>query len=636
MCGITGVIQIGGKPRPVIAADVLDRMTDVMRHRGPNDRGIYMADGVALGVRRLSIIDLEDGHQPVANESDSIFAVQNGELFNHEQLRKELRQAGHVLRTRCDTEVLPHLYERDGLSCASALNGMFAFAIWDEGRRRALVVRDRLGVKPLYYTQVDDLLIFGSELKSLLASGLVSDELDWEAIDAYLQLGFIPAPRTPFASVGKLLPGCQLVVEEDRLREQRWWTFPAPQQRNGSQSLAENAHDVLELLDDSVRLRLMSDVPVGVMLSGGLDSSLLAALAAKHMREPVKTFSVAFAEDERSSEADDARTVAAAIGSDHHELKLSFADDPVDLEDLLWHMDEPMADLSALGFHALSRLAARHVTVALCGQGPDELYGGYAKHKAAALLRSARLPRWARAGATRSARFGGPRLARMASTAGALTPTERLLAMSRIADDDLRLSLIRGPLAAVDRATTANLISRVAPPKPADALAETLFMDGQLALVDDMLHFTDRTSMAHSLEVRVPYLDYRLVEHSARLPTRHKVRGLTTKLVLRQAARGIVPDRIIDKRKVGFFSQATNAWLSRQLSGALGTYLLDPGARYVDFLDRPTVERLVHAHSTRTEKQGGRLLLAILMLEIWLSSSDRLRPASPAAAAAGA
>ena len=243
MCGITGVIQIGGKPRPVISAAVLDRMTDIMRHRGPNDRGTYMADGVALGVRRLSIVDLEDGHQPVANENDSIFAVQNGELFNHEQLRKELRQAGHVLRTRCDTEVLPHLYERDGLSCAPPLNGMFAFAIWDERRRRALIVRDRLGVKPLYYTRSTTLLIFGSELKSLLASGLVSEQLDWEAIDAYLQLGFIPAPRTPFASVGKLLPGCQLVVEDDRLREERWWAFPPPQPSNARQSLAESAGD---------------------------------------------------------------------------------------------------------------------------------------------------------------------------------------------------------------------------------------------------------------------------------------------------------------------------------------------------------------------------------------------------------
>lgn len=622
MCGITGVVQIRGRPRPVVPTDVLDRMTHVLRHRGPNDRGAYVADGVAFGVRRLSVIDVDGGHQPFANEDATVIAIQNGELFNHEQLRRELRQRGHAFRTRCDTEVLPHLYEQAGLDCASSLNGMFAFAVWDEPRRRALVVRDRLGIKPLYFAEADDLLIFGSELKALLASGLVSEELDWEAIDSYLQLGFIPAPRTPFAAVSKLLPGCRLVVEDGRLRQERWWAFPAPCQR-GARSLAENARDLLELLEDSVRLRLMSDVPLGVMLSGGLDSSLLAALTARNTSEPVQTFSVGFAEDERNSELEDARLVASSIGAEHHEVKLSFADDPVNFEDLLWYLDEPIADLSTLGFHALCRLASRHVTVALCGQGPDELYGGYAKHRAAALLRSANLPNWIRAGIARSAGLGGPRLARVARTAGAATAAERLLAMSRIADADLRRSLVRGPLAAVDRDTAARLVARVSPPDGADPLAETLFMDGQLALVDDMLHFTDRMSMAHSLEVRVPYLDYRLVEQSALIPSTQKVRGLTTKLVLKEAAKGIVPDAIANKRKIGFFSQTTNAWLDRHLAGAMGTYLLDPGARTAAFLDRGGVERLIRSHSAKTDKQRGRLLLAIFMLEVWLSTFSR-------------
>jgi asparagine synthase (glutamine-hydrolysing) len=630
MCGITGVIQISGTPRPVVAADVLDRMTDVMRHRGPNDRGTYVADGVALGVRRLSVIDVVDGHQPFANEDETIFAIQNGELFNHDRLRRELRERGHVFRSRCDTEILPHLYEQYGLDCASSLNGMFAFAVWDERRRRALVVRDRLGVKPLYYAEVGDLLVFGSELKALLASGLVSEELDWEAVDAYLQLGFIPAPRTPFAAVSKLPPGCRLVAEHGRLTQERWWAFPEPETRAGARNLAEDARELLELLEDSVRLRLMSDVPLGVMLSGGLDSSLLAALTARHTKGAVQTFSVGFAEDQRS-ELDDARRVAAAIGAEHHELRLSFADDPVDFEEVLWFLDEPIADLSTLGFHALSRLASRHVTVALCGQGPDELYGGYAKHRAASLLRAASgVPDWARRGIASTARLGGPRLARIASTAGA--PTERLLAMSRISDAELRRSLVRGPLADLDGGSASRLIARVAPPA-ADPLAETLFMDGQLALVDDMLHFTDRMSMAHSLEVRVPYLDYRLVEQSARIPSAHKVRGSTTKLVLKEAARGIVPDAIVDKRKIGFFSQATNAWLERRLTATMGTYLLDPAAKSAAFLDRGSVERLIRSHSATTEKQGSRLLLAIFMLEVWLSISSRSAPA-PATAAA--
>ncbi len=615
------MVQVSGAPRPVVPPDVLDRMTDVMRHRGPNDRGTYFAPGVALGVRRLSIIDVEGGHQPFANETGSVRAVQNGELFNHEELRRDLVRGGHVLRTRCDTEILPHLYEQFGVGLAQRLNGMFAFAVWDERRRRALIVRDRLGVKPLYYAQVGDLLVFGSELKSVLASGLVSEELDWEAIDTYLQLGFIPAPRTPLAAVSKLLPGCRLVVEQGRVAAERWWSYPAPGQGSSRLSIAENAEALLELLEDSVRLRLMSDVPLGVMLSGGLDSSLLAALMARNMREPVQTFSVGFAEDDRSSELDDARAVASTLGADHHELKLSLADADVDLAQLLWHLDEPIADLSAVGFDALCKLAAGHVTVALCGQGPDELYGGYTKHRAAALLRAAGpLPGSVRALVARPLALAGARFARIARTAAASTPTERLLAMSAIADDELRRSLIRGPLAQLDGQSVLTAIARVAPPGGLDPLEETLFMDGQLALPDDMLHFTDRTSMAHSLEVRVPYLDYRLVEQSARIPSSQKVRGVATKLVLKEAARGIVPDEIVGKRKIGFFSQATNAWLNRHLEGALGTYLLDPGARCAEFLDRPTLERLVRGHSKRTEKQGGRFLLAVLMLEVWLSS----------------
>jgi asparagine synthase (glutamine-hydrolysing) len=621
VCGICGVIQVSGSPRQVVSPETLDRMTDVMRHRGPNDRGTYQVDGVALGVRRLSIIDVEDGHQPVANETSSIVAVQNGELFNHDEVRKQLVARGHALQTRCDTEILPHLYEEAGDDLGQRLNGMFAIALWDGPRRRGLVVRDRLGVKPLYYAEVGDLLVFGSELKAVLASCLVSEELDWEAIDTYLRLGFIPAPRTPFAAVSKLLPGCRLVVERGRVVEERWWSYPAQDPRSSGLTMRENAAALLELLEDSVRLELMSDVPLGVMLSGGLDSSLLAALMSRNLSDPVQTFSVGFAEDAQSSELDDARAVASVIGARHHELKLSIDEVELDLGELLWHLDEPIADLSTLGFHALCKLAAEHVTVALCGQGPDELYGGYDKHRAAAMLRPVGfLPGPLRAAVTGPLALGGARLSRIARTARAGTPTDRLLAMSGIADTELRRSLVRGQLASLDGQSARRAIERVAPPGAADRLSETLFMDGQLALPDDMLHFTDRMSMAHSLEVRVPYLDYRLVEHSARIPSNQKVRGLTTKVVLKEAARGVIPDEIIDKRKIGFFGHATNAWLNRHLDGALGNYLLDPGARYVEFLDRGAVERLVRSHSARTEKQGDRLLLAILMLEIWLSS----------------
>src|SRR5436190_8752508 len=481
-------------------------MTDAMTHRGPNDRGLHLSDGVALGVRRLSIVDVEGGHQPIANEDGSVWAIQNGELYNHVDIRSELARQGHAFHTSCDTEVLPHLYGRWGTSYPQQLRGMFGLAVWDERRRRAVISRDRLGIKPLYYVSVGDLLIFASELKALLASGLVDTELDLEAIDAYLNFGFFPAPRTPLQLVSKLLPGHSLVIADGRVSVERFWEYPlwAPSQQE--RSAAAYREEPLQLLDESVRLRLTSDVPPGAMLSGGLDSSLIVALMARHMTEPVKTFSVAFREAPESNELADARLVSNALGTDHHELELSLEDDAADLEDLVWHLDEPLADLSAVGFLALSELAARHVTVALSGQGADEQLGGYRKHLAASLVeRAAALPKPAgRLAGAVSARLGQERLARVLAADGA---SQRLLASSGRLTAAERAQLVRGPLSRLDgRAAIRTVRARAGREKP--ALAAALYLDGQLALVDDMLHYFDRTSMAHSLEVRVPFLDH--------------------------------------------------------------------------------------------------------------------------------
>ena len=438
MCGICGVIQVAGTPRPVMSEAALGVMTDVMTHRGPNDRGVHVDDGVALGVRRLSIVDVEGGHQPLSNERDDVWAVQNGELYNHVALRDRLAREGHSFRSRCDTEVLPHLYERFGSSFASELRGMFAVAVWDARARRGVLARDRLGIKPLYYAQQDDVLVFASELKSLLASGLIEANLDYEAIDALLTLGFIPGPMTPLAGVRKLMPGHVLVVEEGRVRTEQYWRYPRPEV-GIRRSADEYRIGLLSLLEESVRLRLMSDVPLGAMLSGGLDSSLIVALMARNMSEPVKTFSVGFAEAGSENELADARRIAEYFGTDHHELELSFADDTVDLEELVWHLDEPLADLSSLGFLALCELASSSVTVALSGQGADELFGGYTKHRAAALVGAwQRLPAPARTIGNRLVRSapGGGTRARDALTAA--DPADRLLAMSGKVSSSLR------------------------------------------------------------------------------------------------------------------------------------------------------------------------------------------------------
>ena len=619
MCGICGVVQVGGDPREVVAPGVLDRMTDTMTHRGPNDRGTYQADGVALGVRRLSIVDVAGGHQPFANESEDVWAIQNGELYNHEDVRAALMADGHAFASRCDTEILPHLYERYGDELAKQLRGKFAVAVWDGCRRRAVVARDRLGVKPLYYAQAGDLLVFASELKSLLASGLISDELDYDAIDSFLTFGFFPGPATPLAAVSKLQPGHSVVVEPGGVRVEQYWAYPTPDPRP-DRSLADTMEGLLEQLEESVRLRLMSDVPLGAMLSGGLDSSLVVALMARNMSEPVKTFSVGFLEDGDDNELADARLVASALGADHHELELSVADAAVDLAELTWHLDEPLADLSALGFLALSELAARHVTVALSGQGADELLGGYAKHKAAAAAaRWQRVPGPARAAATALAERGPRRFRRAARTLAAPGSVERLLAMSSRLDGGLRSELVRGPLAAADGESARRAVAARLNGFPDDPLPATLYIDAQLALVDDMLHYFDRASMAHSLEVRVPFLDHHVVEYCATIPADLKVRRLTTKYILKRAARGLVPDRIIDKRKIGFFAASVDRWFDAQTSGVIADYLLAPQPRYADFIDRATVARLLAAHTDGRDRRHGKLLLSLLMLEVWLS-----------------
>ena len=620
MCGICGVVQIGGEPRRVIAPEVLDRMTDAMTHRGPNDRGTHLGAGVALGARRLSIVDVAGGHQPVSSEDGHVWAVQNGELYNHLELRDELGSDGHTFASACDTEVIPHLYEHCGPAFAERLRGKFAIALWDEAERRAVLARDRLGIKPLYHATVGDVVVFASELKSLLASGLVAPELDYEAVEAYLTLGFVPGPRTPLAGVATLLPGHRLVVDPSGARVEQYWAYPRPQE-DPERSEAEWAEGFLAELEESVRLRLMSDVPLGAMLSGGLDSTVVVGLMARNMSEPVKTFSIGFAEDGADNELADARHVAEVFGTDHHELELSYLQETVDLAELVWHLDEPVADLSALGFHALSQLAARHVTVALSGQGADELLGGYRKHVAAALVGS-----WNRilgpaaplGGAL--ARLAPPRFERASRALAAADPAERLLAASGHLDEKLRAELVRGPLAAQESGAGRRAVLARLNGFEAGALPTMLYLDGQLAMVDDMLHYFDRTSMAHSLEVRVPFLDHRVVEYCAEIPSGLKVRRLNRKYLLKRAARGLVPERILKKRKLGFFRHASTRWLQAQMPGAVTDYLQGSSPRCAEFLDRRVLDRLIAGHRSGSDTGHVHLLISVLMLEIWLAT----------------
>jgi asparagine synthase (glutamine-hydrolysing) len=619
MCGICGIFQLGGEPRPVISGAVLDLMTDAMAHRGPDDRGIVDEPGVAIGARRLSIIDVDGGHQPFSSEDGSVWGAQNGEIYNHAELRRDLERRGHRFRSRCDTEVLPHLYEEKGPDFARHLSGKFAVAVWDAQSRRLVLARDRLGVKPLYYAVAGDRLVFASELKSLLASGLIDPVVDPDAVDAFLTLGYFPAPRTPLLGVHKLLPGEQLVADADGVRRELYWRYPQPQPGDRSLGVRHYADGLLEVLDTSVRRRLMSDVPVGAMLSGGLDSSLIVALMAKHSDRPVQTFSVAFS-DAGENELSDAHDVAALYGCDHHELELSLAE-TADLEQLVWFMDEPVAELSSLGFLALSELARRHVTVALSGQGADELLGGYRKHRVAAFAdRWHRLPAALRRPLELGAGRTTPSLRRLADALRADDDVARQLAMSGHMDDALRTRLYRNELAATDGREAARAIANVAADAGADVLASTLHADAQLALPDVMLHYFDRCSMAHSLEARVPFLDHEVVEYAATIPSSFKVKGSETKHVLKVASRGLVPDRIIDKRKIGFFRGSAAPWLRAQIEGATTGYLLDGDPAVGALLDIGELRQIVSTDLASDRPAHTQLTLAALMLEVWLSS----------------
>jgi asparagine synthase (glutamine-hydrolysing) len=621
MCGICGIA--GRDPRaPALDERRLCAMTDAIVHRGPDECGTHIGPGIALGMRRLSIIDVAASHQPISNEDGSVLAVFNGEIYNFPRLREELRGRGHRLRTEGDGETIVHLYEEHGVDFARHLRGIFAIALWDVPRRRLLLVRDQLGVKPLYYSLDSQGLAFASEVKALIAGGLLTPALDPLAAELFLALGFVPGPRSLFAGVHKLMPGSLVVWEGDGPVTQRsyWSPEQAPASRSAGASWSEDQERLLELLRSATRAQMVSDVPLGSMLSGGLDSSLITALMAEHSSAPVKTFSIGFVEDAEANELSDARRVAQRLGTDHHELLTSATDHPELLDDALWHLEEPIADVSFLGFMLLSQLASESVTVALSGQGADELLGGYRKHQIAALAGTLQRAPAALRGALRSgARHASPgsTLARGLTALVTDDPAERLLAMSRVlapADrgallaPDFRVASLEQQLASTIHAQLSTAAH--------GPLGETLELDTRLALVDNMLLYFDKTSMAASLEVRVPFLETELVSFCTQLPDSRKVWLGRRKELLKRASRGLVDAEIINKRKRGFFHAALGAWLRVHRDTLLSDTLLDPRALARDQYDPAAVRALLAAAGAEGKKSDQRLF-CLMLLERW-------------------
>ena len=618
MCGICGLASTNG----AVDAERVAAMSATLVHRGPDSFGEFSDGAVALAARRLSIIDLETGDQPIANEDGTLHVVQNGEIYNYVELRRELERTGHRFRTHGDTEVLLHLYEEHGDGFAERLRGMFAVAIWDAPRRRLVLARDRFGIKPLYYRDAHGELEFASELRAL-----PRDEVDLDALEAFLAFNSIPAPLTIFRGTRKLPPGHLLIWDNGRVHLERFARpAPVPVEELREDEEAELVEELRSRMRDSVRAHLVSDVPVGVLLSGGVDSSLLAALAAEETSEPLRTFSIGF--EERSfDELADARLVAERYSTNHRELVLR-PDAALLLPVLAEAFDEPFADSSALPTYLVSELAAGDVKVALSGEGGDELFGGYYTYVADLLAaRVGRLARLARPlverlpSSTRRASldYRAKRFVRAAY----LPSLERHHGWKEIFSADARAELVgRG-----SQFDPVDLLrARYEETGGADELARLQDVDLGIYLVDDLLVKTDRASMAHSLEARVPFLDTVVANLALALPTRHKVRGLGKKVLLRKAAEPLLPREIVHGRKRGFSIPAA-AWLRGELEPFARETLSQDALLRQGFFRPAVVHRLLDEHTAGREDLS-RQLWGLLAFTLWYERHVERRPST--------
>ncbi|HEV8441368.1 MAG TPA: asparagine synthase (glutamine-hydrolyzing) [Methylomirabilota bacterium] len=611
MCGIAGIVNFDGRP---VVAEELAAMCGALAHRGPDEDGFYVGPGVGLGMRRLSIIDLQTGRQPIRNEDGSVWVVFNGEIYNFKELREELEGRGHVFATATDTETIAHLYEDHGPRCVEKLRGMFAFALWDERRQQLLLARDRLGIKPLYFAELGGRLLFASELKAILALGEIETRLDWSALSHLFAFLATPREASLIEGVRKLEPGQMLIASAERgVRLERYWDVRF--EPDYGRSEAYFVERLRELLEESVRLHLVSDVPLGAFLSGGVDSSSMVALMSRLVNEPIKTFSIGFT-DEGYSELEHARLVSKRFGTEHHELVLE-PDALGIVEDLAWYLDEPLGDPSAIPTYLVSRLAAESVTVVLSGDGGDELFAGYDKYVVE--------------GRERRYRFVPRPLRKLAGRLPEVMP------------DGMRGRNFLRHLAfdGVDRYLDATTLfrldeqSRLFAPEVAERLGgydpwaagrpwltgagghwlsalQYADLNGYLPL--DILTKVDRMSMAHSIEARVPLLDHKVVEFAATIPPELQLKNGVTKYVFKEAMRGLLPASILDRPKHGF-AVPLGRWFRGRLGGVVRDLLLSAASRRRGIFDPRYLEGLIAQH------EAGRpldfRLWTLMSFELW-------------------
>ena len=612
-------------------------MRDILAHRGPDEAGLHIDGHAALAHRRLSIVDLSAGQQPLANETGEIWVTYNGEIYNHSDIRRTLEAHGHTYRTKCDTETIVHAYEQWGDGCVHRFRGMFAFAIWDAPKQRLLLVRDRLGIKPLYWCRAGDALLFASEIKALFASDLIRPEANEPALPEVLSTRYTSGSDTLFRGIHKLLPGHLLVFEQGRVTTKQYWDVPTRQPSAiGHQPSAVShqpsaiSHEVVSefraLLEESVRLRLMSDVPLGMFLSGGIDSSAIAAIMARQIDRPLQTFSVAF-KDRAYNELAYAREVAQAIHADSHEIVIDDRDFFGALPRLVWHEDEPIAHPSSVPLFFVSALARRHVKVVLTGEGSDELLAGYGKYPRATwnwragAVYERLLPRGLRRSIARHivpnlpGRVG--RYARRSFLAMERGPAAMFLdnfAAIRLADQQRLLAPGLRDLATDANAYSAPLAYFNALNGSSTLLDRLLYADIKTYLVE-LLMKQDQMSMATSIESRVPFLDHKLVEFAAPLPDRWKLAGWTTKRILRESMEGMLPASILNRPKMGF-PVPFDRWARQSWNAVVRDVLLDRRSRERGLIDATAVDALLRDHAAgRTN--GGDRLWSLLNLELW-------------------
>jgi len=620
MCGIAGIVRSDGAP---VDRELVARMNEAIRHRGPDDDGFYFSDGVGLAMRRLAIIDLKSGHQPIHNQDRTAWIVFNGEIYNYRELRAQLEKLGHKFYTDSDTEAIVHAYDQYGADCPKYLRGMFAFAIWDERTRSLFLARDRVGKKPLLYAQLDGELVFGSEFTALLEHPRVSRDVDFEAIHHYLSFICVPAPLTAYRAIRKLEPGHSLLWHDGEIKTERYWQLDFSKKVSISEE--EAGERVVELLREAVRVRLMSEVPLGAFLSGGIDSSAVVALMAQESSEKIKTFSIGFDEQD-FSELHHARRVAEHVGADHHEFIVR-PDAMEVLPTLVEHYGEPFADSSAIPSYYVSKETRAFVTVALNGDGGDECFAGYERYAAMNIAQKyANLPAGLRDGVIANvvralpgfdARQNPVRKAKRFVAAASLPPVERYLRWVSAFDEAAKQNLYsEGFRHDTAKFRTASILEPwFAKANGAGIVDAALLTDTMTYLPNDLLVKMDIASMTVSLEARSPFLDHHLMEFAASLPEKLKLRRLTTKYLLKRVLRKLVPSENLNRSKMGF-GVPIGHWFRGAMQPFLRETLLSEKALARGLFRPEMVRQLIDSHVSVKADHSHRLW-SLLMLELW-------------------